>query len=389
MHQRLVAAVARAVEDLDGGLKVNVTGLCRDVGITPKTFYKWAARYREEGLAGLEERSRRPHRSPGRISPLYEDAIVEYRKRLAGAGLDCGAGTIHWHLCRDGTVRPPSEATIWRVLVRRGFVTPEPDKRPRASWRRFEASTPNEWWQIDACDWQLAEGTRVQILNLIDDHSRLCVTSMAVASATTELAWEAFSAAAARYGLPAGCLSDNGLVFSGRLRGFEVHFEVQLRAAGVRPITSRPFHPQTCGKVERFQQTLKKWLTAHLRYATSLVALQRQLEEFREYYNLHRPHRGIGRRTPWERWSAAPAAVASSTALPAPDQRRRLNVTPEGRVEYHPWQIAVGREHTGQVAEVLLSGTRVSVFIAGRLVRDFELDTTRHYQPRPGAKARR
>lgn len=389
MHQRLVAAIASAVEDLDGGVKLNVTQLCRDLGIAPKTFYKWAARYREEGLAGLEERSRRPHRSPGRISPMYEDVIVEYRKRLGDAGLDCGASTIHWHLCRDGTVRPPAEATIWRVLVRRGFVSPQPHKRPKASWRRFEAATANEWWQIDACDWELADGTRVQVLNLLDDHSRLCVASVAVPSATTELAWDAFSAAAARYGLPAGCLSDNGLIFSGRLRGFEVHFEIQLREAGVRPITSRPFHPQTCGKVERFQQTLKKWLRARRRDATSLAALQAQLEEFREYYNLHRPHRGIGRRTPWERWSASPPAIASKAPLAPPDQRRRLNVTSAGRVEYHPWQVVVGKEYVGEVAEVLLSGTHMSVFIAGRLVRDFDIDTSRPYQPRPGTRRHR
>ncbi len=231
-------------------------------------------------MAGLEERSRRPHHSPARISPVVEDAIVELRKRLAEEGLDAGAGTIRWHLCREGTVRPPAEATIWRVLVRRGFVVPEPRKRPKSSLRRFEASAPNEWWQIDATDWALADGTGVEIINLVDDCSRLCPESRAVPTTTTEAAWEAFKTGVGRYGWPAGCLSDNGLAFSGRLRGCEVFFETQLRAGGVRPITARPYHPQTCGKVERFQQTLKKWLRARSG-AASMAELQAQLEEFR------------------------------------------------------------------------------------------------------------
>lgn len=383
MHERIVVAVAKAVEDLDGGVRVNVTHLCRGLGIAPKTFYKWAARYRQEGLGGLEERSRRPRCSPSRLSPVLEDAIVEWRKRLAEEGLDCGAATIRWHLGRNGTLRAPSEATIWRVLVRRGFVTPQPHKRPHRALRRFEAAVPNEWWQIDACEWQLGDGTPVQLLNVIDDHSRLCVASAAVASATSEAAWSTFWSGVERYGLPAGCLSDNGLIFSGRLRGFEVHFERQLRAAGVRPITARPFHPQTCGKVERFQQTLKRWLAAHRREATSLAALQRLLDEFRELYNLHRPHRGIARLTPWARWSATPPAVASAVPLAAPAGRRRLNVTAAGLVECRPWRIKVGAEHAGAEAEVLLAGTHASVFVDGRLVRDFDLDTTRPYQPRP------
>lgn len=381
MHERIVVAVAKAVEDLDAGARVNVTELCRGLGIAPKTFYKWAARYRAEGLSGLQERSRRPHRSPRRTSAMFEDVIVEYRKRLDEAGLDAGAGTIRWHLAREGTVRPPSEATIWRVLVRRGFVVPQPHKRPHASFRRFEAASPNEWWQIDACDWRLIDGTDVELLNIIDDHSRLCVATVAVSSATTQLAWMAFSAGAERYGLPAGCLSDNGIIFSGRLRGYEVFFESQLRLAGVRPITAGPFHPQTCGKVERFQQTLKKWLAARRRHAPSLVALQAQLEEFRQYYNLQRPHRGIGRVTPWERWSAKPPAQASSQPLTPPNhQPRRHLVTEPGVAECRPWRIMLGKRYVGKVAEVFLVGTHVTVFVEGRVVRDFELDTSRPYQ---------
>ena len=101
------------------------------------------------------------------------------------------------------------------------------------------------------------------IINVLDDHSRLAVASRAVPSARTEAAWATFSEGCRRWGVPWRCLSDNGLCFSGKLRNKVVFFEAQLQAAGVKAVTSRPYHPQTCGKVERFQQTLKRWLRAH------------------------------------------------------------------------------------------------------------------------------
>jgi transposase InsO family protein len=379
MHTRVVVAVARAVGELDQGLKVNVTALSADLGVSPKTFYKWANRYRESGLDGLAELSRRPRRSPGRISPMIEDAIVEWRKRLVEEGLDHGPATIRWHLSDGGRIRPPSEATIWRVLVRRGFVVPQPQKRPKCSFRRFEAPAPNEWWQIDATEWTLAGGTTVSIINVLDDHSRVAVESLAMAATTTELAWQAFCNGAQRFGLPRGCLSDNGLIFSGKLRGFEVFFEVQLRAAGVRPITSRPYHPQTCGKVERFQQTLKKWLRKHP--TETLEELQAALDTFRDYYNHERPHRGIGRITPWQRWSANTPASAPVGALDAPVVRRHVTVSGDGTLQGARWRIHVGREHIGRAATIILRGTHTTVFVEGRLVRDFELDPTRYHQP--------
>ena len=136
-------------------------------------------------------------------------------------------------------------------------------------------------------------------------------------------AWTTFCQAAQRWGLPAGVLSDNGLCFSGKLRGFEVAFEAKLRDAGIRPFTGRPYHPQTTGKVERFQQTLKKWLRRqdHRRgLATDLDELQARLDEFCAYYNNQRPHQGIGRVTPLSRWQASPASQPAGEPLPHPDR---------------------------------------------------------------------
>jgi transposase InsO family protein len=378
MDAKLVA-VAAALERVHGGERVNVRALSAQLGMSAKTFYKWAQRYRDQGLAGLEEQSRRPRRSPHRLSPMIEDAVIELRKRLSDEGLDAGPATIRWHLGREGRLRPPSEATIWRVLRRRGFIVDEPRKRPLRSRRRFEAPVPNQLWQIDATEWTLAQGAKVDILNVIDDHSRLCVASRAAPTATTQRAWTVFAQAADRYGLPGGCLSDNGLAFSGRLRGFEVFFETQLRAAGVRPITSKPFHPQTCGKVERFQQTLKKWLAARRHPAGTLDDLNAQLEQFRRYYNHQRPHRGIGRQTPWQRWNSADKAGPGG-AIPL-QQHHQATITANGVAPAGHWLIHVGNTHAGRPADIVIRDHHASVFIHGRLVRDFDLDPTRRYQP--------
>jgi transposase InsO family protein len=374
MELRLMAAVSGRLEG------VNVSRLCRELGVTTKTFYKWRRRFDAEGLAGLTARSRRPKRSPARTSVEVEDRIVELRKQLDDVGLDAGAATICWHLGRAGVGPVPSEATVWRILSRRGFVSPAPKKRPRASWRRFEAATANELWQIDGTDWSLVDDTPVKIINVIDDHSRYVPASHAAPGETSEAAWAAFSGGVREIGMPSGCLSDNGLAFSGRLRGFEVAFEINLRDVGVRAITSAPYHPQTCGKVERFQQTLKKWLRNQPAVAT-LGELQTQLDQFRGYYNHQRPHRAIGRVTPAERLHRSPRL--QPTAQPAHALQRHVDtiVDVSGVIELRRWRIGIGVDYARQPAEVYLDGTHANVFINGNLVRHLKLNPEREYQP--------
>jgi transposase InsO family protein len=379
MSVKAVAAVVAVGEDR--GPSVNVAALCREAGVSRKTFYKWVARYRAEGLAGLEERSRRPRSSPAQTSVEVEERIVRLRKELHDAGLDHGAVTIHWHLSRHVVTDTPSVATVHRVLVRRGLVVPEPRKRPRSSWRRFEAAAPNERWQIDATEWTTATGV-VPVFNLIDDHSRVAIASVAVAAATTEAAWEAFCSGAATWGLPAGVLSDNGLCFSGKLRGFEVAFEAHLRAAGVKPYTGRPYHPQTTGKVERFQQTLKQWL-GHQPVAADLSGLQAQLDEFCHTYNHHRPHQGIGQATPISRWQASPARQPAPQPLPPPArplQRSDTTIAANGVATVKSrFAIHVGVEWQHHPATIIYDDHRANLFIAGQLIRHIELEPGRRY----------
>lgn len=378
------ATAAAYALDESARAAINVTAVCADEGVSRAVFYKYVDRVRREGLDGLEERSRRPRTSPQQMPVEVEERVVRLRKGLDDAGLDHGATSIQWHLGRRGEVaRVPSVATIHRILVRRGLVVPEPKKRPKVTFRRFEAPAPNEMWQIDHTDWVIATGM-VKILNILDDHSRVAIRSRAVAEASTEEAWTTFCQGAQRWGLPAGTLSDNGLCFSGKLRHIEVFFEAQLRDAGVRPITSRPWHPQTAGKVERFQQTLKKWLRKRRRLHASIEELQADLDEFTLIYNTERPHQGIGRQIPIERWRATPVAGPASVPLAHPDRStKHLQVTVDdtGCVRADHLRIHVGIEHQARSALVTVDKTRASVFINGDLVRHLELDRSRVYQP--------
>jgi transposase InsO family protein len=385
MSMRAMAAVMAFVADEP----VNVAQVCRDCRISRKTFYKYVARCRVEGTAGFEERSRRPLTFPGAVAAEVEDAVVARRKELADDGHEHGATTIQYWLGKDRRFkgRVPSVATVHRILVRRGFVLPQPEKRPKSSWRRFEAPAPNEWWQVDSIDWVIATGL-VRVFNVLDDHSRLACRSRAVAEATSAEAWTTFCQAAQCWGLPAGVLSDNGLCFSGKLRGFEVLFEAKLRDAGVRPFTGRPYHPQTTGKVERFQQTLKKWLRRQDRrrgLARDLAELQARLDEFCAYYNERRPHQGIGRVTPLNRWQASPASKPATEPLEHPtpprSQFHTATVNDYGSIVLHQVSIGVGVEWAGYQATVILDDNYATIFSGDQLIRHLKLDHSRSYQP--------
>ena len=393
ISMKIVSAVIAKADGLD----VNVAVECNRAGVSRTLFYNLLCRYRAEGLAGLEPRSRRPLSSPNQTSGAVEDVIVKLRKELHDSGLDHGATTIQWHLGRrdDFTHEVPSVATIHRILDRRGQIVPQPHKRPKSSWKRFEAPAPNEWWQIDSMDWTIATGI-VKVFNIIDDHSRVATGSTAVNEATSVEAWAAFSQAAQQFGLPAGCLSDNGLAFSGKLRRFEVFFETQLRDAGIRPITGRPYHPQTTGKVERFQQTLKKWLRKQP-LAADLAELQTQLDKFRWIYNNERPHQGIGRQIPIERFHATPAATPADAPLEHPTfadkVRRTTTVNNRGNVHIDRLVINVGTRYaTGSEAVVFFDDhNHATVFIDNNVARHLTIDHTRRYQPsgRPPGRPKR
>jgi transposase InsO family protein len=357
--------------------------LARTHGVHRSGPYKRLARYRAEGEAGLEPRSRAPHRSPTRIADLYEDEIVALRKEL----LDAGAATIHYHLTTRHAV-VPSVPTIWRVLRARGFVTPQPHKRPKSSLVRFVADFPNECWQTDVTHVALADGSAVEVLNVIDDHSRLCVTSRVFATTRSADVVRTLHNGADRWGYPASVLSDNGAIFSASSRGGELAMETELLALGIAVKHSRPYHPQTCGKVERFHQTMKKYLAKQDPPATK-KQLQGQIDRFVDYYNTVRPHRAIGRRTPIQAFQARAKAFPRGPKIDTGGYRvRRDKVDSSGtitiRYQARMHHVGVGRRFAGQRVLVLMAGRDVRVLTTdGQPLRHFRLNPAVDYQPQP------
>jgi transposase InsO family protein len=361
-----------------------VAELAAEHGVHPSWVYRLLARYRADGDAGLIPRSRRPKHSPTATSHELENEIVLLRKQLAEDGLDAGAQTISWHLARrHGTV--PSPSTIMRVLRRRGCVVPQPKKRPKSSFIRFEASLPNECWQSDMTHWTLTDDRHVEIVNFIDDHSRYCIASIAVpVTRATDVA-AIFTAAIERHGTPASVLTDNGCIYTAKYRGGKVVMETLTEALGITYKHSSPYHPQTCGKVERFHQTLKKHL-AKQAAATSLGELQAQLDRFADAYNTNRPHRALGRRTPAAAFNARLKAHPA-TSTPAThfrvrhdkvDQHGSITIRYDSKLHH----IGMGARRRGQPVVMLIADRDIRIVTPdGELIRHLSLDPSRDYQP--------
>jgi len=229
----------------------SVRKVAKEHGISKTWLYQLLARYQNEGEAALIRRSRRPHHTPTKVGPELENEIVELRKQLSDFGTDSGADTIHTHLVRRHGRAPCSVSTVWRVLSRRGFIVPEPHKRPKSATCRFEAALPNETWQMDMTHFCLGGGEGAEILNVIDDYSRLCVASKAFYVTTAADVVTTFYEAAAQYGFPASVLSDNGCIFVASARGDRGALATELATLGIVFKHSRVNHPQTCGKVSR------------------------------------------------------------------------------------------------------------------------------------------
>lgn len=379
MAQKVTAMDIRAATALAGQVE-NVAQFCRERQISRQTFYKYRNRFGEEGLAGLEERSRRPHSCPGRTSAEVEEAVLRKRKQLLEQGLDHGPQSIVWALQRDGQTAP-ARSTAWRILTRHGLIVPQPKKRPKSATKRFCFSRPNECWQSDWTQTLLADGSPAAIAGCLDDHSRYVPALQGAAGAgTTELVWSAMLSGIGECGVPAMSLADNGIIYTGRSRAFESAFEANLRALGTHTINSTPYHPQTCGKIERFWQTLKKWL--HARPAPDTVEeLNTLLDEFRDFYNHHRPHRALHGATPAEAFAATAAARPADRPLPAPVFVSRHTVGEiSGKLHIAPYRVQVGMRWAGHLCDVVRQGDHIAIFSGPNLVRALTADPTREYQ---------
>jgi transposase InsO family protein len=362
----------------------SVRELARAHGLSKSWIYELVGRFRAGGYEALEPRSRRPRTCPHETSGEAVDAVLELRRELESAGHDCGPVTIAYHLA--GRIDPvPSRVTIWRILKRQGLIVGQPQKRPICSRIRFEADLPNEMWQADITAWQLADGAPAEILNLIDDHSRLFLASDAYERVKAADVVASFHNAAQLHGLPYSLLSDNGAVFTGSYRGGKVLLESELEQLGVLFKNSRPYHPQTCGKIERLHQTLKRYL-AKQPPARTLRELQAQLDAFSHYYNDIRPHRALGGRTPLQTYSARIKAKPAGEDPATYFRVREDKVDHTGKVSLRHrsrlYKIGIGRAHKGQPIKLLIADLQIRIIDQeGQLLRELTLDPSRTYQP--------
>jgi transposase InsO family protein len=364
--------------------QLSVTAAAAEYGISRRHLHRLLARYRDGGLDALEPRSRRPKTTPIATPEPVRARVIELRRQLTADGLDAGPVTIAWHLEQEG-LRAPAPATISRILKHAGLVTPQPRKRPRSSYTRFEMAQPNEMWQSDFIHWSLADGSDMEILNWLDDHSRYLLSCTAHQPVTGDDVVATFLAVIDDHGAPASTLTDNGRVYTARFGGGRNAFEYLLPLLGIRQKNGSPGHPQTQGKTERFHQTLQRWLNARPP-AHNITQLQRQLDEFRDHYNEQRPHRALDRRTPGHAYRATPkAAPASNGHAPRHyrlrydrlDTKGRMTLRRAGRMHH----LGIGTEHARKHVLAFADDHHVTVadLATGEVLSVHHIDPNRSY----------
>ena len=367
----------------------------RTYGLSEAWVSRLMARYRLEGEVAFEPRSRKPLTSPHATPHQVVDLVIRLRKELAGEGLDAGADTIGWHL-EHHHGQQLSRATINRILTRAGLVAPEPKKKPKSSHLRFQAAMPNETWQADFTHYPLTDTvafpTGVEILTWLDDCTRYVLHCSAHTRVTTPIVTATFRETANQHGIPASTLTDNGMVFTVRFsggKGGRNGFEKQLRTWHVVQKNSRGNHPQTCGKVERFQQTLKKWLAARPDQPATPAQLQALIDRFVQIYNHARPHRSLRHRaTPASLYQPMPKATPTGNRTNDSHDRVRFDrIDVSGKITLRHsgqlYSIGIGRTHTRTRVIVLVQDLHITVIaqMTGEVLRELILDETRRYQP--------
>ena len=368
----------------------------RTYGVSQGWISRLMTRYHAEGEAAFEARSRAPNTRPGATAAATVDLVLQLRKQLSEAGLDAGADTISWHLQHHhDTVL--SRATINRILVRAGQVVPEPSKRPKSSCIRFQAAQPNETWQSDFTHHRLTRpdgrpGPDTEIITWLDDHSRYALHISAHNRITAAIVHATFQHAADLHGYPASTLTDNGMVYTVRFsggRGGRTALEAELRRQGITQKNSRPNHPTTCGKVERFQQTLKKWLRAQPHQPATITQLQTLIDTFTDEYNHRRPHRSLPHRaTPATAYQARPkTSPGTDRTGDTHDRVRQDKISKAGtvtlRVHGRLRHIGIGKTYAGTYVLLLVQDLHVRVINAStsELLRELTIDPRRDYQP--------
>lgn len=365
--------------------KKPITRVAQEFNVSRTWVYELLRRYSILGLPGLTPQSTKPHHNSRALTPEQHQEIAQLRADLLATGLDGGAQTIQFHLLQRHS-RSPALSTIWRSLRRQGLVEYQPQKKPKSYLIRFEADQPNETWQADVTHVRLKNGRVVDVLNFLDDHSRFLISITVHSSVTTAIVVQEFTEAMGAHGTPQSTLTDNGLVFTTRLRGGRNAFEYLLDRLGVEQKNGSPHHPQTQGKIERFHQTLKKWLASQPR-PRSQRELQALLHRFQHIYNTARPHKALGGATPADAYTGRPKAAPlqkgsfgrSRTRSDVVDQSGKISLRRDGRMHH----LGAGRAHKTRKVFLIIDAVNVIVtdYHSGEILSEHTIEPTRAYWP--------
>ncbi len=319
--------------------EIPLSELCRRFGISRKTGYQWLQRYQAEGLAGLRDRSRRPHTSPRRSPSAVEAAVVAARQ----AHPTWGGRKLQSWLAARGEPTPRSPNTVTAILRRHGLIDPEEAQKHRPL-RRFEASEPNELWQMDFKGWfPVGQRGSCHPLTILDDHSRFLLGLQACPDETQQTVQAHLIEVFRRYGLPRRILVDNGSPWGDDADTPYTALTAWLLRLGIAVSHSRPYHPQTLGKDERLHRTLHEELLRHCAFG-SLEECQQAFDAWRDRYNWERPHEALGMQPPASRYRPSPRAYPEELppiVYEPSDLVRRVDST--GRISFQNRSFRVGK----------------------------------------------
>ena len=323
---------------------VNMSELCRRCGISRKTGYKWLRRHDEGGDEGLHDLSRRPHHSPNRTSKQLEQAVVDLRREYPTKGSHVIARILE----DRGYDTVPSKSTITAILRRRGLIEPS-ESAKHVPYKRFAHAEPNDLWQMDFKGHiPMSGGGRCHPLTVLDDHSRFSLGVKACRDERGQTVQEHLTSIFCRYGMPSVMLVDNGPPWGSDASHPFTPLTVWMIQLGMRVVHSRPYHPQTLGKLERFHRSLKVELLQG-RSFVDIDHCQSGFDYFRDFYNLERPHHALDLDTPASRYTVSPRSFPE--ALPTieygdDDQVRTVDVN--GRISFKGRTCLVGKAFRGK-----------------------------------------
>lgn len=346
----------------------NVRELCRRFGIHPDTGYKWLGRW-TSGEA-LADRSRRPHSSPEQTEAWIEERILAVRD----AHPAWGARKIARCLERDG-VSCPAPSTVHDILQRHGRITPP--LGGAAAHLRFEMAEPNQLWQMDfKGHMPLSGGGRCHPLTVVDDHSRYNLCLAACADEQRSTVQNRLELTFRRYGLPDAFFVDNGKPWGDSSGQIWTRLGVWLLKLGVMVIHSRPYHPQSRGKNERFHRTLKAEVFA-LRHFRDLAEVQRAFDTWRTVYNCERPHEALGQEVPVSRFQ--PSSRAMPDRLPQVEYGEheivRTVSTTKSYISFkgRPWLVPKAFQGERVAIRALNADGRYGIFFAAHQIVTIDL----------------